>query len=100
MDFPGGYTAATYPGDSTVQATAANAGDVYFYDWDTRVSESRPIDHVSINVGYGSTLDGLYGDYVDAHTSNRHKAFWTLQKYNMGLARYTKIWAVRVSTSN
>ena len=103
LDIPGGTLAATYPGTSTVMATVANKGDVYFYDWQYyKPNVPHRIGHVDINVGYGTTADSpsQYGDYVDTHTNNRYHVFWTLQKYNVDNAKYTLIYAVQVSASN
>jgi hypothetical protein len=98
LDVPGGYTAGTYPGTSTLANPAGGKGDVFFYDWDS-ISETRPIDHASINVGYGSTDDNKYGDFVDSHTNNRHHAFWTLATWNNS-KELTVIYSVRISSSN
>ena len=70
---PGATRVASYVGVAPGQTVSTNAsqGDVVLYDW----NNDGVFDHEAII----STTDG---QYVDAHTSNRHDQYWTLAQYN------------------
>ena len=83
---PGVTQVASYHGVAPNQLVASNAaqGDVVFYDWD----DNGVYDHESVVVASdGPNPDGSSNwDLVDAHTSNRYHAFWTLAQYNASWA--------------
>jgi cell wall-associated NlpC family hydrolase len=58
-----------------VVPSKASQGDVVFYDW----NNDGTYDHEAII----ATADG---QSVDAHTSNRYHAYWTLAQYNSSWA--------------
>jgi hypothetical protein len=97
LDYPGGWDRGTMPGTSLAADSGAGTGDVLFYDWVP--SDNNGYDHVSIVVGYGTSDDGHYGDFVDAHSNNRHHAFWTLRSWNAHIST-TVINAVYIDSLN
>lgn len=70
---PGVTQVESVVGAQPGQTIASNAveGDVVLYDW----NNDGTFDHEAIV----STSDG---QYVDAHTTNRYHAYWTLAQYN------------------
>ncbi|WP_345439470.1 amidase domain-containing protein [Actinoallomurus vinaceus] len=69
-------------------------GDVIYYSWDGANGGGR--EHASMQVGIGTdSTSGWYGNVVDAHTSGRYHAFWSLAPYNSGAADTTfQLWHV------
>lgn len=80
--YPGGWAEGSVYGAGYGPEYTPNSvvtGDVIFYDWTSNGS----IDHAAMQVGYGTDPNsGVYGNYVDSHTTNRYHAFWTLRPYN------------------
>jgi len=99
--YPGGWDRGTKPGTSLDSDSGVGTGDVLFYDWDPSTPDggSEPYDHVNIVVGYGTSSDGYYGDYIDGHSNYRYHVFWTLRTYNAHI-QTTVINAVYVDTRN
>lgn len=94
--YPGGSYGSSYPGvESNYTYNDANKGDLLAYDF----KSDGIYDHMSLEVGVGSTSDGMYGDMVDAHTSNRYHRFWTLQNDNPD-KNTTTIRVIHISSSN
>jgi hypothetical protein len=59
-------------------------GDLIYYVWPDGT------DHAAIQIGWGTdTTTGWQGPLVDAHTTARWHAIWTLQPYNGGWANTT-----------
>lgn len=57
-------------------------GDVLFYDWGGQNGCATGISHSSLQAGFGYSLHGHYGTFVDAQTNDRYHARWTLVYYN------------------
>lgn len=94
-NYPGGYSRPTMAGTSLALDSGADTGDVLFYDWD---SNGR-MNHVNIIVGYGTSSDGYYGDYIDGHSNNRYHLYWTTRTYNQDI-QTTTIYPMHISASN
>ena len=66
-------------------------GDVVFYRWTGGSTEK----HAALQVGLGNTSDGRYGNYVDAHTSPRYHAIWSLWPWNSQVSStYYDFWHI------
>lgn len=98
FDYPGGWgvkyrsPSQTYQGDRSGGAK----GDVLFYDWGT----GQGVSHASIQVAYGTDpVSGWVGDLVDAHSSDRYHAFWSLRPYN-GDRSTTYVTVVHIDPNN
>jgi cell wall-associated NlpC family hydrolase len=75
---------APKPGD-LVSDGDAQPGDVVLYDW----NNDGTFDHEAIVTATDNTTnaDGTVNyDEVDAHTTNRYHAYWTLAQYNTSWA--------------
>jgi hypothetical protein len=83
---------AVAPGQTV--AAHASQGDVVLYDW----NNDNTYDHEAIVVASdGANPDGTANwDLVDAHTNNRHHAYWTLAQYNANWAT-TRIVVLHIS---
>jgi Putative amidase domain len=83
---PGVTKVASYYGldQEQLQPTHAGQGDVVLYDW----NNDGVFDHEAIlTASDGTNPDGSTNwDLVDAHTSNRYHAYWTLAQYNASWA--------------
>ncbi len=79
------------------QSSGLSKGDLVFYDW----TNNGSLDHVSIRVATGvdPARTSWNGDLVDAHTSTRYHAYWTLAPYNSN-ALITKIQRVHIYATN
>lgn len=66
--------------------------EIVFYDW----QDDGIIDHSSIIVGTGNSLDGTgYGDLVDQNSTDRKQTLWHLDSYNSN-KKTTAIYAFRL----
>lgn len=66
--------------------------EIVFYDW----QDDGIIDHSSIVVGTGNSLDGTgYGDLVDQNSTDRKQTLWHLDSYNSN-KKTTAIYAFRL----
>jgi hypothetical protein len=86
LGLPNVKVVADYTGLAPGQTAADNAsqGDVVLYDW----NNDGTFDHESIvTASDGTNPDGsINWDLVDAHTTNRYHAYWTLAQYNTSWA--------------
>jgi hypothetical protein len=96
-----GVDRGTKPGTSLDFDSGGDTGDVLFYDWDPAHPDggSEPYDHANIIVGFGTSSDGWFGDYIDGHTNNRLHLYWTTRTYNQHI-QTTVIDAIHVLASN
>jgi hypothetical protein len=82
---PGVTQVASYYGIAPGQMAADNAaqGDIVLYDF----NNDGVYDHEAIVTASDGTINGATNwDLVDAHTNNRHHAYWTLAQYNASWA--------------
>lgn len=94
--YPGGWLEGTVGGATVYMQDGLIPGDLVFFDWDG----VGGIDHVAIQVAYGTDQNSGYtGDLVDAHSSNRYHAIWSLYPYNSQW-RTTTIYKVAVYSGN
>ncbi len=96
--YPGGVPKGSSTGNTTNPWTpnAMMSGDVLFYDWDSNGVK----DHESIQVAMGTDPNsGYYGNLIDAHTTNRYHAIWTLKPWNSKYAS-TTIYFMHVDPAN
>lgn len=94
--YPGGWSNGTRAG-TDVGATVNTIGDLYFYDF----GDGYGINHASIEVAYGQDPNHteLTGDLVDAHTSSRYHAIWSLRPYN-AWASTTTVYLIHIDPAN
>jgi hypothetical protein len=96
LDLPGGFDWGTWQGNQYSGLSGVNQGDLLFFDW----GQGLGISHVTMDVGFGQDPNsGMWGDYIDEHTSDRYHAFWTLQPYNAA-ASSTTIYKVHIDPGN
>ncbi len=95
---PGGSFGNMYNGNiGSSEYNDALIGDILAYDFGSGDGYS----HLSLEVGTGTDpSSGWVGDLVDAHTSNRYHAYWTLQPYNPEHYSTTHVLTIHISSSN
>jgi hypothetical protein len=97
--WPGGTVWGYKRGDTTYVYSGLNTGDVLYYDWDSNGTFTHSA--IQTTPGYDSEyVNGTqWGDLVDAHTSNRRRRHWTLQRYNAHAAT-TNIELMHIASGN
>lgn len=98
LHYPGGWYYGQMSGTTnTGTPNGLSRGDVLYYDW----TNDGDMDHSTIQTVLMGTdpTSGWYGDLVDAHTTNRYHAIWTLEPYNAQAAT-TVITLVHVDPAN
>lgn len=79
---PGGYIVNAYYGKPTA-ATSGVAGDIVYYGWrGDRYFDTDPHESIIVVTNGWATSYSDYGALVDAHTTARHKEYWTLYRFN------------------